>query len=208
VSARARRWLVLAAVVAALAAAAIVTGLRRQGAAPAASATATAPAPRIGPAPVIPRARRARGEGEEAKAARAARQPQSRGPRADSPVARAERRAARAALARARRFFDAFSRYEVGQLDSARRRALAASATPAFARELLSHPPALPRRGTRPPRASVEAANFIPAHPPSARAPKRAGVAVLTLSRGARRGSASLAMLRLAEGRWRVAGLR
>ncbi|MQA76087.1 MAG: hypothetical protein GEU88_17430 [Solirubrobacterales bacterium] len=68
-------------------------------------------------------------------------------------VRRVQREARRGALAVARRFFAAFSRYEVLEDDVALDRQLRATATSQLARELLEAPPRLPP-GMKPPAAA------------------------------------------------------
>lgn len=55
----------------------------------------------------------------------------------------------------ARRFFAAYSLYEVGRLDAAVRRELLATAAPDFAEQLLGAPPCVPAGGARPRRAEL-----------------------------------------------------
>jgi hypothetical protein len=61
--------------------------------------------------------------------------------------------------ATARRFLAAFLRYEVGELTPAVRRALRATTTPEFARQLLASPARRPSAGSFPPRAAVDRMN-------------------------------------------------
>jgi hypothetical protein len=141
---------------------------------------------------------------EEKQAARAGDQPQSRGPRAHGRKAQAVRAAGGAATEEARRFFAAFSLYEIGRLDGQVRATIAATATTAFARELLTQPPVLPPGMKPPPRASLASATFIPAK--GSELPVRMGGVVVAIERAGKRTDASLEM-RLVGGRWRVAAL-
>lgn len=106
----------------------------------------------------------------------------------------------------ARRFLDAFTRYEVGRLDSKTRAELRATATAAFFPELVSAPPRVPT-GAKPPRARP-AARFEVV--PIAAAPSGDELLevelVTSLVRASERTPIGI-RLRRVQGRWRVSGL-
>lgn len=108
--------------------------------------------------------------------------------------------AQRALLATVAKFAGAFVRYEVGQLPAPVRQALRASATPAFAAQLLGAPPSVPQ-GSRAPAPAV-----VLSISPGEVTPGSAVTAVIELRRQNRLSPLTV-MLSGGEGRWRVDGL-
>lgn len=103
----------------------------------------------------------------------------------------------------ARRFHDAFSRYELGL--GGWRRGLAATAEPALVRDLVATPPRL-GRGSRPQRARLGRLELVPLSPGRPSQRLRSIEMVGTVHRGGRREPIALE-LRGREGRWLVAEL-
>jgi hypothetical protein len=106
----------------------------------------------------------------------------------------------------ARRFFAAFSLYEVGRLDEEVGRELRVGATPAFAEQLLSAPPRMPRGVSKPERAFVRRLEFVPGEPDASGRRLVSGELVGVVQRGG--GEETIAIeLRRSGGGWRVSGL-
>lgn len=103
----------------------------------------------------------------------------------------------------ARRFFAAFSRYELGERSAGVARALRASATAAFARELLAAPP---RRvaGIPAAPASLGRVEFVPGHSDDGRL---VGAEIVGVTRRDGRAQPISIELEAERGGWRVSGL-
>lgn len=107
----------------------------------------------------------------------------------------------------ARRFFAAYSLYEIGRLDRAVERDLRTSADPDFAEELLSALPRVPTGGARPPRAELGRLQLVPGAQDAPQA-ELTSIELVGDVRRAGEGSALLAIsLELLDGRWRVRGI-
>lgn len=107
----------------------------------------------------------------------------------------------------ARRFFAAYSLYEIGRLDRAVERDLRTSADPDFAEELLSALPRVPTGGARPPRAELGRLQLVPGAQDAPQA-ELTSIELVGEVRRAGEGSALLAIsLELLDGRWRVRGI-
>lgn len=104
------------------------------------------------------------------------------------------------------RFFAAFSLYEVGLADEKVRRELRATATPAFAEELLAAPPRLPPGASKPERAFLGRVEFVPGDPGASGRPLTSGELVGVVRRGAAAEPIAIELRRLGRG-WRVPGL-
>lgn len=106
----------------------------------------------------------------------------------------------------ARRFFAAFSLYEVGRLDEEVGPELRAAATPAFAGRLLSAPPRMPPGLSKPARAFLRRLEFVPGEPDASGRRLVSGELVGLVRRGG--GEETIAIeLRRSGGGWRVSGL-
>lgn len=105
----------------------------------------------------------------------------------------------------ARRFFDAFSLYEVG-LDEEVGRELRVTATPAFAQQLLSAPPRVSRGVSKPERAFLGRLEFVPGEPDASGRRLVSGELVGVVQRGAGEDTIAIELRRSGRG-WRVSGL-
>jgi hypothetical protein len=112
-----------------------------------------------------------------------------------------------AASAVVARFYDAFSGYEIGQLDRAGERAISATATPSFAKQLLGEPPRVPAGAAAPARARLGRLEFVPlaSERPTARL-QRAELVGISIRAGGRETIAFRLEREAGEG-WRVAGI-
>lgn len=111
----------------------------------------------------------------------------------------------RAAEPTARRFFAAFSLYELGRLSARVERELRATATRAFARELISLPPRVPGGARAPARARFGALQLVPGrYAPSGELAELELIA--TVGREGERSPMAIEMRR-EPGGWRVSGL-
>jgi hypothetical protein len=106
----------------------------------------------------------------------------------------------------ARRFFAAFSLYEVGRLDHAVARELRATATPAFAEELLAEPPRVPVGVSRAERGALGRLEFVPGEPDASRRRLVSGELVGVIRRGSRGETIAIGVRRWVGG-WRVSRL-
>jgi hypothetical protein len=106
----------------------------------------------------------------------------------------------------ARRFFTAFSLYEVGLADEAMERDLRATATRALTGELLYAPPRMPRGATKPERAFLGRLEFVPGAPDASGRRLISGELVGAVRRGGVAETIAIE-LRRAERGWRVSGL-
>jgi hypothetical protein len=106
----------------------------------------------------------------------------------------------------ARRFFAAFSLYEVRRLDEEVGRELRVTATPAFAEQLLSAPPRVPRGVSKPERASLGRLEFVPGEPDASGRRLVSGELVGVVQRGAGKETVAIELRRSGRG-WRVSGL-
>ena len=103
----------------------------------------------------------------------------------------------------ARRFFVAFSRYELGDRDAGVERALRVNATAAFARELLAAPPRFVA-GARPAPATLGRVELVPGHSKGGRL---LGAEIVGLTRRDEREEPLSIELEAERGGWRVSGL-
>ena len=105
----------------------------------------------------------------------------------------------------ARRFFAAFSLYELGRHPAGVELELRATATRGFARELIAMPPRVPARGRAPARARLRELELVPGrYAPSGELLELELLA--TVSREGRRSPLAIEMRR-EPGGWRVSGL-
>lgn len=104
------------------------------------------------------------------------------------------------------RFFAAFSLYEVGLADEKVRRELRATATPAFAEELLAAPPRLPPGASKPERAFLGRVGFVPGDAGASGRRLTSGELVGVVRRGAAAEPIAIELRRVGRG-WRVPGL-
>jgi hypothetical protein len=116
-----------------------------------------------------------------------------------------ERTAADAELA-ARRFFAAFSLYEVGRLGAGVTREVRVTATPAFANQLLSAPPRVQPGVSKPERALLGRLEFVPGEPDASGRRLVSGELVGVVQRGGREETIAIELRRSGRG-WRVSGL-
>lgn len=107
----------------------------------------------------------------------------------------------------ARRFHSAFARYELGEVDSAVRGEIEATATSQFARELLRRPPRIPPGVEPPPPAALGTRfEFVPLRGDPSGTRIITGDLVGQVIRGGERDPISFSMV-LERGRWRVAAV-
>jgi hypothetical protein len=106
----------------------------------------------------------------------------------------------------ARRFFAAFSLYEVGRLDKEVGRELRVIATPAFAERLLSAPPRVPPGVSKPERAVLRRLEFVPGEPDTAGRRLVSGELVGLVQRASGEETIAIELRRSGRG-WRVSGL-
>lgn len=107
----------------------------------------------------------------------------------------------------ARRFFAAFSRYELGELDRRIERELRATSTADFADELIGVPPRLPAGAELPARGELsERLDFVAGESDPARREVLAAELVSYVDRDGERSPIAIEMT-LERGRWLVAGI-
>ena len=107
----------------------------------------------------------------------------------------------------ARRFFAAYSLYEIGKSSGAVRRNLTATAAPDFAEELLSAPPRVPAGAGRPSRAQLGRLQLVPGAQEAPQA-ELTSIELVGEVKRAGQGSELLAIsLELDRNRWSVTGL-
>lgn len=121
-------------------------------------------------------------------------------------VLRLHRRTGAEAEPAARRFFTAFSLYEVGRFDEAVGRQLRASTTGAIADRLLSAPPRVPPGLSRPERAYLGQLEFVPGEPDASGRRLVSGELVGVVQRGGHEEEIAIEVRRSGRG-WLVSGL-
>lgn len=108
----------------------------------------------------------------------------------------------------ARRFFAAYSLYEIGRLDASVRRELTATADADLAAELLAEPPRLPPGGKRPPRAELGRRLQLVPGPQETSQEELTSIELVGDVTRAGEGTVLLAIAMELDGRrWRVTGL-
>lgn len=108
----------------------------------------------------------------------------------------------------ARRFFAAYSLYEIGKVDASVSRDLTATSDPEFSAELLSAPPRLPPGDKRPPRAELDRRLQLIPGPQEVSQEELTSIELVGDVRRSGEGTALLAISMELEGRrWRVTGL-
>jgi hypothetical protein len=106
----------------------------------------------------------------------------------------------------ARRFFAAFSLYEVGRLGGDVGRELRVTSTGAFAQQLLGAPPRVPRGVSKPERAFLRRLEFVPGEPDASGRQLVSGELVGLVRRGGAEETIAIELRRSGRG-WRVSGL-